>query len=109
MSGKIEIGAFTIDGDVVTGPADYMKERGNDRLRAIEAGTDVVFNMGMGRAPSALYASLTGMDGTPLSPDPETAILVSLQTDYAAWKGARQAQSFLDRSAALQARYGEGW
>ena len=66
------VGRFTITDGVITGPAAYMREKGFDRIAAIERGEDVIVNAG--------YA-----------PDIETAILVSLQTDYAAWAGAKQA------------------
>lgn len=69
------VGEFTMDTETgtVTGPAAYMEERGFDRMRAIEAGRDAVFNFGCCK-----------------SPDVYTAVLVSLQTDYAGWKGTRQ-------------------
>lgn len=72
----VEVGRFKLDTETgtVTGPAEYMREAGNARLRSIEAGTDVVFNAGAGG----------------LSPSPEVALLVSLQTDFAGWKGSRQ-------------------
>jgi len=47
-----------------------MEERGSDRLDKIMSGQDTVFNAGFLHAP-----------------DIETAVLVSMQTDYAAWKG----------------------
>lgn len=66
------VGQFTYDTetDIVTGPAEYMKAQGNDRLDAIAKGTDPVFPI------NARYA-----------PDIVTAILVTIQTDYAAWHG----------------------
>lgn len=69
------VGQFTIDTETgtVTGPADYMNEQGSARLERILSGDDVVFNYGATR-----------------SPDVFTAVLVSLQTDYAGWKGTRQ-------------------
>lgn len=72
---EITCGAFTYNTEtnVVSGPAEYMKEQGNARLDRILAGQDVVFNMGCTRSPSV-----------------EMAVLVSLQTDYAGWKGTRQ-------------------
>ncbi len=71
----ITVGAFTYDRNTnqVAGPAEYMAERGSARLESIMSGTDVVFNMGCTRSPNV-----------------ETAVLVSLQTDFAGWKGARQ-------------------
>lgn len=92
MSEKITVGRFTYEDGVVTGPADYMKERGNARLRSIEAGTDVVFNVGMGLDPYP--GSWLKVDG-PQSPNAETAILVSLQTDYAGYLGEKQMEAAL--------------
>lgn len=69
---KVEVGAFTYENGVLTGPVEYMAERGNARLDRILSGQDAVFNFGCTRAPSV-----------------EQAILVSLQTDYAGWKGMR--------------------
>ena len=69
------VGEFSIDTDTstISGPAAYMRERGNDRIDRIAAGQDTVFNA-----------------GCRFSPDMYTAVLVSLQTDYAGWKGSRQ-------------------
>ena len=68
------VGSFTLNistGDLA-GPADYMRsENYRKRIAAIEAGTDTL--------STCSFAS----------PDPATAILVSLQTDYAAWRGHR--------------------
>lgn len=71
----IEVGVFKYDPETkeVSGPAEYMREQGFERMRKIERGEDVVFNYGAGGA----------------SPSPEVALLVSLQTDYAGWKGLR--------------------
>lgn len=73
------VGAFTFDPATgeVSGPAAYMREQGFDRLRKIESGHDTVFNFGASGA----------------SPSAEVAMLVSLQTDYAGWVGARQFES----------------
>ena len=68
-----QVGKFTIDKGVLSGPAEYMKEQGGAKLEKILAGTDVVFN-----------ASLTH------SPDIETGILVAMQTDYAGWLGDKE-------------------
>ncbi len=70
---KKRVGAFAIDNGVISGPANYMKERGNEKLKRITGGEDVVFN-----------ASLLQ------SPDVETGVLVALQTDYAGWLGQRE-------------------
>lgn len=85
-SGRVEVGAFVYEDGSVTGPAEYMREQGFARIRKIEAGEDVVFNIGVGRGTPA--GSWLQADG-PQSPSPEVALLVSLQTDYAGWKGAK--------------------
>ena len=68
------VGKFTMDETgTISGPADYMaSEQFARRLRAIEAGTDML--------STCQYASS----------DPLVAALVSIQTDYAAWRGAQQ-------------------
>lgn len=70
----MQVGRFIYDeaASTVSGPADYMREQGSARLDAILAGNDPAFN-----------ASVQ------FSPDPVTAVLVQLQTDYAGWKGLR--------------------
>jgi hypothetical protein len=73
-SEKVVVGAFTYQDGSVSGPADYMKEQGFAHLRKIESGTDVVFNFGVSSGES---------------PTPIVALLVSIQTDYAGWKGSR--------------------
>jgi hypothetical protein len=75
--GITEVGEFTLTADgTVTGPAEYMGERGKEKLREIEQGRCPVFRFGA-----------SGLPGS--SPSPEVALLVAVQTDYAAWKGAR--------------------
>jgi hypothetical protein len=66
------VGRFSLDPSTGTleGPAEYLKERGDALVKAILDGTDAVFTA------TARY-----------SPDVVTAILVRLQTDYAAWAG----------------------
>lgn len=73
--GTKTVGRFTYDyaDGTVSGPADYMRKQGNARLRNIEKGQDVVVSMGYQQDPSA---------------DIITLILVSLQTDFAAYLGA---------------------
>lgn len=68
----LKVGEFTCENGSVAGPAEYMRERGSARLERIMSGTDTVFNFGCRQSPNV-----------------ETAVLVSLQTDYAAWKGQR--------------------
>jgi hypothetical protein len=66
------VGRFTLNDGTLTGPADYMAEQGNAKLDRILRGADTVFNM-----------------TAHLSPDVETAVLVHMQTDYAAWHGSK--------------------
>ena len=66
------VGRFSLEGDQLTGPAQYLQEQGDALVRRITAGQDEVFNM-----------------TAHLSPDIETAILVRLQTDFAGWRGLR--------------------
>lgn len=70
---KKQVGAFTIENDVLSGPKQYMEERGNAKLERMLAGEDVVFNT------SLLH-----------SPDTATGVLVALQTDYAGWLGQKE-------------------
>lgn len=72
----IEVGRFTYDTEtsVITGPAAYMQSVEYRRCIAkIEDGTSVVFNAGMEHSPNL-----------------ETALLVTIQTDFAAWHGYQQ-------------------
>lgn len=68
-------GRFSFDAasGQVSGPAEYMRERYDERIQAINAGRDTVANMGL-----AVHGNIV------------QATLVSLQTDYAAWAGMRQ-------------------
>lgn len=68
------VGAFTYADGTVTGPAEYMDERGEARLAKMLAGEDTVFNAGV-----RFHGG-----------DTATLVLVSLQTDFAAWKGMRE-------------------
>lgn len=68
-----QVGAFTIDNGLLSGPALYMEEQGNSKLERILSGNDTVFNA------SVLH-----------SPDIETGILVAMQTDYAGWLGQQE-------------------
>lgn len=76
------VGRFTIDGETLSGPAEYMREQGDARLAEVLAGKNEVFNM-----------------TAHLSPDVETALLVNLQTDFAGWLGTRQMMEWLKRPA----------
>lgn len=77
------VGRFSIEGSTFTGPQEYMAEQGNARLERILSGNDSLFN-------ATAY----------LSPDLETAILVWMQTDYAAWAGARELTAMSQRASA---------
>ena len=72
-------GRFSFDPTTgtVSGPAEYMKERYSARIAEIQAGRDTVANMGMAHHGDTVLA-----------------VLVSLQTDFAAWQGMR---SFMAR------------
>lgn len=70
--GRIEVGKFYVEGGALYGPADYMREQGDEKLARILAGEDTVFNM-----------------TSHLSPNIYTAILVAMQTDYAGWHGMK--------------------
>lgn len=60
----------------ISGPADYMADRFQDRMEKIYAGRDAVFN----------YGSANPVQG---GPDAVSLVLVSLQTDYAAYLGMK--------------------
>lgn len=71
----MQVGQFTLttsdNGNIsIAGPKAYMEEQGNARIEKIEAGECVVFRASLQHSPNI-----------------GTAVLVSLQTDYAAWKG----------------------
>ncbi|MDF2434886.1 MAG: hypothetical protein JWP44_4517 [Mucilaginibacter sp.] len=73
------VGHFTLNADgTIEGPAAYFREQGNAYLKRLLAGENEAFNM-----------------SAHLSPDIETAILVFLQTDCAAWIGAKQLHAAL--------------
>lgn len=57
----------------VIGPAEYMAERYASRMESINSGKDVVFNFGLAQHGNTVMA-----------------VLVSLQTDYAAWSGMKR-------------------
>ena len=69
----VTVGRFSYENGTITGPAQYMKDQGNDLIDRINAGTDEILNM------TAHY-----------SPSPIQAVLVRLQTDYAGWIGVKQ-------------------
>lgn len=77
----LQVGEFTLNDGILSGPADYMREQGNAVVDAIFAGEDAIYNT-----------------TAHLSPNVETAILVRLQTSYAGWLGLKQAESWLGNS-----------
>lgn len=68
-------GQFKIEGNTISGPAEYMREQGNAYLEKILKGESVAFNM-----------------SAHLSPNVQTAICVFMQTDYAGWLGMKGLQ-----------------
>jgi len=72
------VGVFSVDKGVLSGPAQYMKEQGREKLEKVLRGDDLVFNL-----------SLTQ------SPDIETGILVAMQTDYAGYLGRKELISWI--------------
>ncbi len=72
------VSKFRVDYDPKTkkhdvyGPKAYMEEWGFSLLDRINAGQDTILN-----------------NTAHLSPNPAVAVLVRLQTDYAAWRGMR--------------------
>lgn len=74
----VTVGEFTYADDTVHGPATYMHERGLARIDRIEQGLDLLYNCGL--------PTINPLDTRALA----TFVLVSLQTDYAAWLGQRQ-------------------
>jgi hypothetical protein len=74
----VTVGAFTIDSaGVLSGPAAYVNSDAYRSCMArIMAGTNVVFNFGSVRIGLAGFAASL-----------EAALLVAVQTDYAAWRG----------------------
>ena len=68
-----KLGAFTWDSGTVIGPREYMEARGFERLRRMEQGHDPLVSIGL-----AQHGNLA------------LAVLVALQTDYAAWRGEQE-------------------
>lgn len=76
--------SFKIDltKNTFTGPKLYMQDQGNDTLDRIILGKHELSNQ-----------------MSHMSPDPETAILVWMQTDYAEWLGMQQAKAWMPSHA----------
>lgn len=62
----------------ISGPAAYMNERYAARIARINSGRDTVANMGFAQHGDTVLA-----------------VLVSLQTDFAAWAGMREFETLL--------------
>jgi hypothetical protein len=89
-AGPQTCGRFSYDPatGAVIGPADYMNsEHYARRMAAITGGRDAVTGFGYSQHG-----------------DPIKAVLVSLQTDYAAWAGMRDFMNNFDGKGALAAR-----
>ena len=72
MTDKVKVGAFTWENGTVSGPKEFMESKAAAECFAdIEAGRNVVVNA----CPHNNVA---------------VAILVAIQTCYAAWKGTRE-------------------
>jgi len=63
---------FSIENKTLTGPADYMAERGSAIVDEILSGQRPTFDLFLTYSPTI-----------------ETALCVYLQTDYAAWLGEK--------------------
>ena len=86
---KCVVGRFELEDGILSGPAQYMAERGDTLVDAIFAGEDMIFNT-----------------TAHLSPNIETALLVRLQTDYAGWLGMKQVEGWLSSSLQTSADAG---
>lgn len=86
-TGTVTVGEFEFDPatGTLTGPAAFMRSADYaEWLARFKAGNDPVFRVGMGCAPTP--GAIFCPDG-PQSPNAGTAMLVSVQTCYAAWHG----------------------
>ncbi len=70
-----QVGSFSYNNEtgLISGPADYMTTRFQDRMSDIYAGRNSVVNYGLSEGQEII-----------------SLVLVSLQTDYAAFLGMRQ-------------------
>ena len=67
----VTVGAFSFDGEAITGPAEFMRSTDYaECMASIYAGTNHTFRAGMEYSPSF-----------------EVALLVTVQTCYAGWHG----------------------
>jgi len=80
------VGDFIFHGDtgLVSGPVEYMERRYAERIMQINAGHDAVANYGLAQHGNVALA-----------------VLVSLQTDYAAWCGMRHFGANPNKSRAI--------
>jgi len=72
----LKVGAFTYEAGKVSGPSEYMNEQGSAKLEEIQSGKSAVFNFGCTRCK-----------GTEV--ELARLVLVTLQTDYAGWRGMK--------------------
>ncbi len=74
---------------ILSGPQDYMIERGNALTDRILAGEDTIYNLTASQSPDVETAA-------PASAITAGAdVLVRLQTDYAGWLGWLEAEGWL--------------
>lgn len=66
---KKQVGEFSYENEVVSGPATYMQERGSDLIVKMADGTDEILDRFLQHA------------------EPEMAVLLRLHNDYCAWIG----------------------
>jgi len=71
---------FSIENGTLSGPADYMTERGNAKIDEILAGKIPSFSIFLENTPTV-----------------EQALVVWLQTDYAAYLGDKQLAGWLSK------------
>lgn len=76
-----EVGRFRLDGEVLSGPADYFEASGGVQAAVEKATASATFRYGAAGA----------------SPSVEVALLVALQTDYAAFAGQRDPERRISR------------
>ena len=74
----MKLGEFEYRDDKVIGPSRYMEERGNTKVDLIATGEDETFKR-----------------NAEFCPDMVTCLLVTLQTDYAGWRGEQQMLNWL--------------
>jgi hypothetical protein len=76
----LTIGQFTLEAGSLTGPRQYFEDRGGSQAAVDKALRSTVFEFGLTESPS-----------------PEHALLIALQTDFAAWLGMKETERMLAR------------